>query len=521
MKISALTLSVRTRRISFLFVLTLLFSATLYAQTPGTLDPSFGSGGKVQFAVGTEDRVNAMVLQPDGKIVLVGRTRPGAVRFDFAVARLNADGTIDTGFGTGGRVVTSLNVQGSPEDEASAVALQPNGKIVVVGSARTTGGGLTHSGIVRYNPNGTLDSTFGNGGIAIVEHAVNRAVALQSDGKIVVGGGGGSAQLANYQIARLLPNGALDPTWDGDGHLTLDFDGSGDGVWALLIQPDGKIVAAGQSRLLGEDDNFAIARFNPDSTLDTTFGVGGKVRTDFDGSTDIAYAATLQSDGKIVLAGQARTGTNEWQFGLARYNPDGSLDNLFGVQGRARTDFGVFDIAFSVKVQPNGKIVTAGVIGGTSTGFAVSRHNPDGTIDQGFGFAGKATTYFESIDEGHAVAIQPDGKIVVGGFANGGAIIGQFAAARFFGDAFTGSTGSVSGRVFGPNGQPVGAARLSLNDEMGLRLAARTNAFGYFQFNDVALGHAYTLTVITRDMTFTAVPVLVNGNVTLELRAEP
>lgn len=491
------------------------------AQTPGTLDPSFGSGGQVQFAVGTEDRVNAMVLQPDGKIVLAGRSRPGAVRFDFALARFNPDGTVDTSFGNGGRVITPLGVQGSPEDEASALALQPNGKIIAVGSARTTGGNLTHSGVVRYNSNGTLDTTFGNAGIAIIDHAVNRAVVVQADGKIVCAGGGGSSQLADFQISRLLPNGTPDPSWGNGGHVTLDFAGSGDGVWALAIQPDGKIIAAGQSRLLGDDDNFAAARFNADGTLDPSFGTGGKVTTDFDGSTDIAYAVTLQSDGKIILAGQPRTGTNEWQFGLVRYNPDGSLDNNFGIQGRTRTDFGVFDIAFSVKVQPNGKIVTAGVIGGTATGFAVSRHNPDGSIDQGFGQGGKATAYFEVTDEAHAVAIQPDGKIVVGGFADGGSIIGQFAVARFFGDPFTGATGSVTGRVVNANGQAINGARLSLNDDFGKRLEARTNGFGIYQFPGLPLGRTYTVSVVARQATFATIPLLVNGDLEINLHAEP
>lgn len=483
------------------------------------LDPSFGGDGQVQTAVGTEDRGNAMVLQPDGKIVVAGRTRPGAVRFDFALARYNADGSLDTTFGGGdGTVITSLSALAS-DDEALALALQPNGKIIAVGSMRNTGGGLIASGVIRYNADGTLDSTFGNGGIAIVDRAVDKAVALQTDGKIVIGGGGGSSQLADYQITRLLPNGSPDPTFGVGGHVTIDFAGSGDGVWGLAIQSDGKIVAGGQTRLLGDDDNFAVARLNPDGGLDTGFGSGGKVATDFDGSTDVGYAVTLQSDGRIIVAGQARTGTNEWAFGLVRYRIDGSIDTGFGNNGRVRTDVGIVDVAFAVKVQPNGKIVAAGLIG--PGGFAVTRYNSDGTIDSSFGTGGIALAFFEGTDQARAVAIQPDGKIVVAGTADGGAIIGQFALARFFGDPFTGATGSISGRVLDANGNPARLAIVSLGGEQGGRVYTTINPFGYYRFSGLPLGSRYAISVVSKRNTFTIQPVLVNGAVPLDLQAEP
>ena len=486
-------------------------------QTPGTLDPSFGVSGKVQTAVGTEDRGNAMVLQPDGKIVVAGKTRPGAVRFDFALARYNVDGSLDSNFGTAGRVITSLSTLAS-DDEAWALALQPNGKIIAVGSMRNTGGGLVATGVVRYNPDGSLDPSFGTGGIVLLERAVDRAVALQADGKIICGGGGGSSQLADYQITRLNRDGTPDSTFGSGGHVTIDFAGSGDGVYGLAVQPDGKIIAAGRSRLLGDDDNFAVARLNPDGSLDNTFGTGGKVATDFNSEADFGFAVALQPDAKIVVAGQARTGTNEWSFGLVRYNVDGTLDTTFGVDGRVRTDFGIVDSANAIKLQPNGKIVAAGLIG--PGGFALARYNPDGSLDSTFSGTGKTTVFFEGIDEGRAVVVQPDGKIVVAGTANGGGIIGQFALARFFGDPFLSETGSISGRAFASDGAPLRYATISIIDSAGISRYAQTNPFGYFRFLNLPLGAQYTMIVASKRHNVIAPPIVVSGNMQVDLLEE-
>jgi len=402
----------------------------------GDLDATFGAGGKVQTSVGTEDRGNAMVLQTDGKIVVGGRTRPGAVRFDFALARYNADGTLDTSFGNGGTVLTSLSQPNGSDDEILALALQPDGKIIAVGSQRSSSGALVATGVVRYNPNGSLDTTFGTGGILIIDRGVNNAVVLQPDGKIVVGGGGGDSQLANYQVTRLNPNGSRDTTFGTGGDVTIDFAGSGDGVWGLAIQPDGKIIAAGRSRVLGDDDNFAVARLNTDGSLDPNFGAGGKAVADFANDTDVGFAVVLQADGKIIVSGRAKPSTNIFDFGLVRFNADGSIDTNFGTAGRVTTNFfNGIDAAYAVKIQSNGKIVAAGVSGGSSTAFGVVRYDANGALDTTFGVGGIVETFYEGIDEGRALQIQPDGKIVVAGTARGGGIIGQFALARYLGDA--------------------------------------------------------------------------------------
>lgn len=464
-------------RQAFQITILLIFHVAAFA-APGDLDATFGAGGKVQTSVGTEDRGNAMVLQPDGKIVVCGRSRPGAVRFDFALARYNQDGSLDTSFGTGGTVITSLAQPNGADDECLALALQPDGKLVAVGSQRSSGGALTATGIIRYNPNGTLDTTFGTGGIVILQRGVNNAVVLQPDGKIVVGGGGGDAQLANYQITRLNPNGSPDATFGTGGDVTIDFAGSGDGVWALALQPDGKIIAAGRSRVLGDDDNFAVARLNPDGSLDPNFGTGGKAVADFANDTDVGFGVVLQTDGKIIVSGRAKPSTNIFDFGLVRFNFDGTIDPTFGTGGRVTTNFfNGIDAAYAVKIQSNGKIVAAGVSGGSSTAFGVARYSPNGSLDTTFGNGGLVETFFEGIDEGRALQIQPDGKIVVAGTANGGGVIGNFALARYLGD-----TVAPRGRLFDFDGDGKADISVFRQSDTVWYLLRSTQSFSSAQF---------------------------------------
>jgi len=421
----------------FFVILAILVGTEAFSinAAPGDLDPTFGAGGKVTTAVGVEDRASASVLQADGKIVVGGRSRPGAGSYDFALARYNPDGSLDATFGSGGRVLTSLNRANAPDDEIHALSIQPDGKIVAVGTVKSSGGGLEATGIVRYHPNGTLDTSFGVGGILFVDAGVVFTVIIQPDGKIVCGGGGGDSSLADFEIARINPNGTLDTTFGSGGLAIIDFNNSGDGVFGLALQPDGKIVAAGRSRGSGGIDNFAAARLNPNGSLDTSFGTGGRVRTDFFGDEDFGYAVVLQPDGKIVLAGQARTPPNNFNFGLLRYNSNGTLDTTFGTGGKAVVDFdGTSEAAYAVKLQQNGKIVVAGLQGGISTGFGVARLQSNGSLDAAFGSGGKVTTFFDGRDVARSLLIQADGKIVAAGTARGGGNIGKFALARYLGD---------------------------------------------------------------------------------------
>jgi uncharacterized delta-60 repeat protein/uncharacterized repeat protein (TIGR01451 family) len=390
---------------------------------PGTLDPSFGTGGEVTTDFGGSDSAEAVAIQSDGKIVAVG----GTFSFpsgDFALARYNADGSLDPSFGSGGKVTTDFG----GFDAASAAVIQPDGRIVAAGRS-----GSGDFALARYNTDGSLDTTFGNGGKLTTDFGGFDAafgVALQADGKIVAAGQGGPG--GGFALARYNTDGSLDPSFGSGGEVTTHFTSGFEVVIAVAIQLDGKIVVTGQT-FAGGFQQFALARYNTDGSLDTSFASGGIVATNFGFDSAFGGALAIQPDGKIVAAGRAGT-----DFLLARYNGDGSLDATFGSGGIVTTDFGgtVFDAAFGVALQSNGKIVAAGGtfngFVGPSADFALARYNPDGSLDASFGSGGKVTTDFGGFDVARSVALQADGKIVAAGTGGAGS---DFALARYLGDA--------------------------------------------------------------------------------------
>ena len=356
---------------------------------------------------------SAVVIQPDGKLVVAGRTNI-AGNTVFALARYNPNGGLDPAFGTGGLVTTDFG----STDQAFAVALQADGKIVTAGRR---GSDVI---VARHNADGSLDTLFGSNGRVITNFGATEqalALVLQPDGKIVVAGRTNKpAPNGNFDfaLARYESGGAIDITFGTLGLVTTDFGGSVDRAFAMALQPDGKLVVAGDS-----DANFALARYNSDGSLDASFGAGGKVITSF-GGTDQASAVILQPDGKIVVAGQTDTGISI-DFALARYMPDGSLDGAFGSGGRVTTNFTgtTDDLGSAVALQSDGKIV----VGGSSNdNFALARYTPGGILDTTFGTAGTVTTNLGGTDLLHAMTLQPDGAIVaVGESAD------RFALARY------------------------------------------------------------------------------------------
>jgi uncharacterized delta-60 repeat protein len=414
-----------------------LVPTLLYAQTQsGTLDDSFGSGGKVttDFA-GSGDGAGAVAVQPDGKLVAAGAaTINGQV--DFALARYNSNGTLDTTFGTGGRVISDL---GGIYEGADSVALQSDGKIVVAGGSLI--GFFDNFALARYKSNGTLDTSFGTGGKVITEFANDTdrvalgqvsahaySVAVQPNGKIVAAGYANIDGEEDFALVRYNADGTLDATFGAGGKVITDFGHLEQGYSyafanSVAVQPDGKIVVAGEAYInsgLALNRDFALARYNSNGTLDTSFGTGGKVISDFT-SNDAAFSLALQPDGKIVAAGMANV-SRGYGFALARYNSDGTLDISFGTGGLATTDFGLLDQGFSnayaasLAVQPDGGFVAAGRAyfnGGFHSGLA--RYKSDGTLDDSFGTGGKVTADFQGpddYDQFSAVVVQPDGKIV-------------------------------------------------------------------------------------------------------------
>jgi uncharacterized delta-60 repeat protein len=396
----------------------------------GDLDPTFGSSGKVttDFS-GNNNVAEAMAIQPNGKIIAVGSAGQYPL-VDFALARYNGDGSLDSTFGSGGKVTTDFF--GLP-DGANAVALQLDGKIVAAGIAQVPGGFVF--GLARYNSDGSLDSTFGSGGKVTTPFSTGDAeifdIAIQSDNKIVAAGVT-FRPMADFALARYNSNGSLDSGF-GVGGLVVGNFFTNDIAFAIALQSDAKIVVAGVTNLSSVPQNFTLARYNTDGGLDTTFGPGGKVVTDFFNTFDAAFDVVIQADGKIVAAGYATMNTSDLDFALARYNADGSLDPGFGSGGKVITSIGsARDVAYGIALQPDGKIVAAGEGGTTSEDFAAARYNGNGSLDPSFGSMGKVTTDFSGdADKAFDVALQSDGKIVTAGLSHSSNTGDDFALVRY------------------------------------------------------------------------------------------
>jgi uncharacterized delta-60 repeat protein len=482
------------------------FGVVLY-NADGTLDTAFGVNGVVitdlTVSTFTDDMPYALAVQTDGKFVLAGRSDQDSGSA-FAMARYNADGTLDTNFGGGGVVITLL---GGSFLDTNGIAIQSDGKIVVAGSTSNvfgnsaaflarynTDGSLDttfgSNGIVlfagwaprrvvlqvnnkiviagtsngnaaqlaRYDADGTLDTTFGAGGVVISSFASNvTGLALDADGKILVGGTSGGAgdlavarfnqldgsldstfgsagiatagfpaggqafdltlqgsdivevgaSAAEFAVARYLPTGALDASFSNDGRtLTLFPALAISNPDEVLVQTDGRIVlTANVTVSLSDASAFGLARFNTNGTPDNTFGINGQVVSVF-GVSMQASAAVLQADGKIVVAGQTNT-SGHTDFALARYNTDGSLDAGFGAGGEVITSFGdsIFSTLLSVAVQSDGRIVVLGTAG---SNHELVRYKIDGALDTSFGIGG-----IQTISSGDHLAVQGDDRIVV------------------------------------------------------------------------------------------------------------
>ncbi len=356
-------------------------------EADGALDTSFDHDGRVTSTFGGDwfEGSADMTLQPDGRIVVAGILDADG-EYHFGVVRYQADGTLDTSFGSGGKAETPGEEFG-PGLVASATALQADGKILVAG------GSGSQFALTRFNAEGSLDATFGGDGTVLTRVNDGRTgtpnqtdrledIALQADGKIVAVGEHHTGRYSPSEtvLVRYNPDGTLDTSFDVDGQVML---GSNLGVHALAIQPDGKLLLAGYALDSSFNTDFLLMRYNVDGSLDSTFGSGGKAITHFEpnppGSAGSAQATSmvLQDDGRIVLAG-----FDDYGMAVARYNADGSLDTTFAGDGRVTTLGGFFDAAQAVAVQPDGGIVAVGTTTGPAS--ALVRFNEDGTVDHAF-----------------------------------------------------------------------------------------------------------------------------------------
>ncbi len=400
----------------------------------GSLDQSFGNGGMVVIRAAQRSFVaNTLALQPDGKVVLGGLSSDlstGSIQ--LALARYNSDGTPDAGFGTAGMVSSAVGDAGA---QANALAVQPDGMIVVAGTAFSRGNPDEFL-VARYTHNGALDTTFGAGGVIATAVGAGAssasALALEPDGHLLVVGTAYSngATDDDFALVRYTPAGQLDPGFGRYGVVTTDFSaaepGGGasvDHATAVVLQPDARIVVGGFTR--GESQSFAAARYNPNGSLDVTFGRGGRAQVP--AREPQVSSIVLQTSGDIVLAGSSVSSSRGTApFALARLHSEGSPDETFGSGGLVTTSFdGSRSGARAVIAEPDGRLISGGAKFGApsasgdalpDSGFALARYNADGSLDKSFGAGGRATSSLG--DAGAtplALAVQPDGKIVAAG----------------------------------------------------------------------------------------------------------
>lgn len=398
---------------------TLFVSHNFSFAQAGSLDLSFDNDGIVTTPnASTIVAANSVAIQADGKIVVAGYSYNGT-NTDFILTRYNTNGSLDLSFDTDGIVTTPI---GTNNDYGLCVAIQADGKIVVAGESDN--GFNSAFALTRYNTDGSLDLSFDTDGKVTTQINIGSdggwSIAIQADGKIVVAGVSGDGANQDFALARYNTDGSLDLSFDNDGIVTtpvgIVIGGSGDWGLSLAIQTDGKIVVAGYAYISTNHD-FALARYNTNGSLDLSFDSDGIVTTPIGSNQDYGRSVAIQADGKIVLAGWSYTGTN-FDFALTRYNTNGSLDLSFDTDGIATTPIGSgHDWGYSVAIQTDGKIVVAGTSNnGTDDDFALARYNTNGSLDLSFDSDGIVTTPIGSgNDWGRSLALQADGKIVVAG----------------------------------------------------------------------------------------------------------
>ncbi|MGL4231196.1 MAG: hypothetical protein ACRCWJ_07500 [Casimicrobium sp.] len=424
------------------------FAANSFATPgqPGTLDATWGAlspsgAGKVITSLenGT-DSANAIAVQPDGKVLVAGFCRsstnfdPPLQPGDICAVRYNANGTLDTTWNDTGKVITPGNARDT--DAAQAIALQPDGKVLLAGYC-----GLSFCAL-RYNNNGTLDTTWNDTGVVITPIGIRdraNAIALQPDGKVLLAGyclngtnpAGGSN--TNFCTVRYNVNGTLDTAWNGTGTLiavTTDYQEAN----AMALQPDGKVLLAG-SCVGATNSGFCALRYNTDGTLDTSWNGTGTVTTPIgeEGAGNRAYAIALQPDGKVVLAGQCYSNfATASAFCALRYNADGTLDTSWNGTGTVITPIngdGNNAFGYAIALQPDGKVLLSGGCGqGTNSRFCALRYNANGTVDTSWNGTGSVITAVGQAGGAWAIALQPDGKVLLAGGCLNGVGPGGFGA---------------------------------------------------------------------------------------------
>jgi len=400
----------------------------------GDLDTTFGTNGIVITDFSYTDIAKAITIQTDGKIILAGTSNN-----NFALVRYNTDGSLDTSFSGDGKVTTDFASGGI--DSANSILYMPDGKIVVAGTSNQ--GGQDLFALARYNTNGSLDTTFGTLGNGRVYTAfgtannwVGNSLTLVTGGKFLLAGTGND----KFAIGRFNSDGTIDTTFGGgDGKLTVDISSNICNGWTVRCDLNNRIFVSGtMTSATSPYDDFAMVCYTSEGVLDTTFGTGGKVTTDFSGYFDYAYSSILQPNDKIILVGKTTNNATITNVALARYNTNGTLDASFGTGGKVVTSLSSFstEAGMAVTLQNDGKIIVGGYQTDTTlnggVNFSLLRYNTDGTLDTTFNGDGKISTNLGSSDYGYCLETTytyPYFYFFLGGESNG-----NFALVKYYGD---------------------------------------------------------------------------------------
>jgi TonB family protein len=439
--------------------LALLSCSQLGAAQTVSQTPAAGRDGTTRANNVKWDAVEALALQPDGKIIvagitgnhvathLTGRGTSRRLRGDFALARYSVDGSLDASFGEGGKAVADF---AGNDDHVRAIALQPDGKILLVGETAWDNCDSDFA-LARFNSDGTPDTTFGQGGKVVTDFFGGRdraiVVALQGDGRIVVTGDAVNDHV-NLALARYNRDGSLDKTFGKNGQVATPSD-SYAFTSSISLRPNGKIsVAIGSTNCYPDgrsansiiwDTSFTLTRYHADGRLDAAFANNGTTVTVWREPAEVASAMTIQPDGKSILAGATNIEGRRGYFALHRFNEDGRFDDSFGHEGKVATLFDYSTEPQAIGTFPDGSFIVVGSVGGASTSgskaVSLARYTKNGKLDLSFGKEGKVITPCGGTGEceASAIALQPDGKIIVGGYSETGDLE-DFLPLRYDGD---------------------------------------------------------------------------------------
>ena len=397
----------------------LLVGVAPVGAAPGDLDTTFSTDGKVTTDIGTTDAGRAVAIQSDGKIVVAGFAQVSGT-YEFAVVRYGTDGTLDSSFSSDG--IATIDVS-SGHDLAYAIAIQTDG-MIVIGGATGVGGANTEFGLVRLTSSGVLDTGFSTDGK--IEFGVGAGddvltgLAIASDGDIVAVGYGSNGSNFDLAVARLTSAGVLDTAFDTDGKVLVPVGAGADYGHAVAIASDGDIVVAGAAHN-GSDDDVAVVRLTSAGALDTAFDSDGKVTVAVGSGDDVGHAVAIASDGDIVVAGTSHNGSNE-DMAVVRLTGAGALDTAFDSDGHVTVAVGSGDDeARGIALLADGGIVIAGESSnGSNDDVAVARLTAAGALDTAFSTDGKVTVAVGSgADAGYAVAISSSSQVVVAGTSAG------------------------------------------------------------------------------------------------------